>query len=91
MTDPDLIRFLDAQDQIYAQVPMAKTLNLDSLKAAISELDPEAPKLRKPLEFWDRMLSLLKRAKTERKGLEIGPLQMLLEKVAVIKGPDSLA
>lgn len=44
----------------------------------------------KKIEFWTRMLSQLRNAKRERKGFELGAIELLLKKVADVKGADSL-
>ena len=69
-------------------LPMVKTLNFDAPEFGLAALADDTSKGKKTVEFWRRMLGCLKKAQTERKGLEIGPLEMLLQKVADVNGPD---
>ena len=70
--------------------PMAKALNLQVLEqnlAALKHME-SSTKISKAIEFWQRMIPLLNKAKTERKGLELGSLEMLLQKTADLNGAD---
>jgi hypothetical protein len=70
--------------------PSLQTVDVNRLAGSLNELRArESGKSTKDATaFWERMLPPLRRAKQERKGLDLGALELLLAKVAKLTGPD---
>ena len=70
--------------------PMIKTLDLEALEEKLAVLKSEEPNktVKKAIEFWQRMIGSLNKAKTDHKGLELGALEALLQKSSDVSGVD---
>jgi hypothetical protein len=70
--------------------PITYSLNLDELEICFEHL--RAGELvgarKKAVAFWERLIRPLRDAKQQRKGLDLGTLETLLQKVTELKGPD---
>jgi hypothetical protein len=70
--------------------PMMRSLDIEPLQNEQRKLqDVRTSQSDKAAEFWKRMVPMLRRVKESRKGLELGSLELLLQKASVIVGPDS--
>jgi hypothetical protein len=71
--------------------PMMKTLDLEALEKDLNTLKGEelTKTVKKAIEFWHRMIGSLNKAKTDHRGLELGPLEALLQKSSEVSGADS--
>lgn len=71
--------------------PALQNLDMERLEANLFALKTrEADKQTKDaIAVWERLLPQLRRVKEERKGLELGALEMLLGKAAKLTGPDA--
>lgn len=70
--------------------PALQNVNIDDLEANLAGLkSADANRAtRDAVAFWERMLPQIRRSKAERKGLELGALELLLAKVGKPAGPD---
>ena len=71
--------------------PSLQSIDLTALETEMERLaSSQASRTAKNVvECWKRMLPLLRKAKQDRKGLELGSLELLLQKVRAVNGPDS--
>jgi hypothetical protein len=68
-------------------LPM-RTLDMDAFERQLGDLEVGHPQKSKAVEFWKKMKPPLLRAKNQRKGLELGALELLLRKVAQVDDVD---
>ncbi len=71
--------------------PALQSIDLDALETEIERLqNSQASRTeRNVVECWKRMLPRLRKAKQDRRGLELGDLELLLQKLRAVNGPDS--
>ena len=72
-------------------LPMLELLGLESLNSDFSELKANEIRgaVKKAVDFWDKMIRQINRAKAEKKGLELGAIELLLRKLADPEGVDA--
>jgi hypothetical protein len=71
-------------------LPALENLDIAQLEVKLNDLRSRDPdkSTKGAIGFWERMLPQLRRSKDERKGLELGALELLLSKTAKLSGPD---
>jgi hypothetical protein len=71
--------------------PALQSIDLEALETETKRLQSSQASQteKKVVECWKGMLPLLRKAKQDRKGLELGRLELLLQKVRLVNGPDS--
>jgi hypothetical protein len=72
--------------------PALENIDLEALETEMERLQSSQASQteKKVVECWRRMLPLIRKAKQDRKGLQLGDLELLLRKVRAVNGPDSL-
>lgn len=72
-------------------LPMLHAFDLDTFEQQFKILKTGELRgsTKKAVDFWEKMIVPLRRAKLDRKGLELGTLENLLRKVAEVSGVDS--
>jgi hypothetical protein len=84
-------RILELEFNARIILPALHNVNIDDLEASLGALkSADANRSTKDaVAFWDRMLPQIRRSKLERKGLELGALELLFAKIAKPTGPDA--
>jgi hypothetical protein len=71
--------------------PMLELLHMESLNSDFSALKANELRgiVKKAVDFWDKMIRQINRARLEQKGLELGAIELLLRKLADPEGVDA--
>jgi hypothetical protein len=72
-------------------LPMMQAFDMDAFEQELDALKggERHGATKKAIEFWEKMIGQLRQAKRGRKGLELGALELLLQKVSAATGVDS--
>ncbi|WP_133116243.1 hypothetical protein [Mesorhizobium wenxiniae] len=83
-------RIIELEFNRRVMLPALHNVNTDDLEASLAALKSgDASRATKDaVAFWERMLPQIRRSKMEKKGLELGALELLLAKSAKATGPD---
>jgi hypothetical protein len=83
-------RILELEFNERLLLPMLDRLDLKAVGSMLIDLEngPTSKKIKKAIEFWRRMTGQLKSAEEQKRGLELGSIELLLGKCASEGGPD---
>jgi hypothetical protein len=84
-------RILELEFNERLLLPAMKAVDIEMLISDLAALSSGVSQgaHKKAVEFWQKMMPSLKRAKKDGKGLELGSLELLLQKVVDTAGVDS--
>lgn len=83
-------RILELEFNERLVMPTVGRLEFGEFETRLNALKAGASNKRetKAFDFWDRLLATLRRARAQRKHLELGPIELLLRKIEHVAGVD---